>query len=91
MQAGTTQEHLVSEHGRGAQDPTAHQGNHSEAGPEQIGVAIFCCCPTCLTAFTGMCLRVSDERSVNLEDLDVDFILQHFNLCLFVNKGNKET
>ena len=29
--------------------------------------------------------------SVNLEELDVDFVLQHFNLCLFVNEGIKET
>ena len=38
----------------GAQDPTAHLGNHSEACPEQTGVTILCCCPTCLAAFTGM-------------------------------------
>jgi len=38
---------------RGAQDPTAHVGNHSEACPEQTGVAILCCCPVCLMAFTG--------------------------------------
>ena len=28
---------------------------------------------------------------VNLEDLDVDFGLQHFKLCLFVNEGDEET
>ena len=39
--------------GRGAQDPTAHVGNHSEAGPEQTGVAILCCYPVCLTLFTN--------------------------------------
>ena len=33
---------------------------------------------------------VSDKAS-NLEDLDVDFILQHFNRCLFVNEGNVDT
>ena len=27
---------------------------------------------------------------VNLEDLDVDFGLQHFKLCLFVNEGDKK-
>ena len=34
-------------------------GNHSEAGPEQTGVAILCCCPICLTAFMGMSESVS--------------------------------
>ena len=29
--------------------------------------------------------------SVNIEDLEVDFILQHFDLCLLVNKANEET
>ena len=29
--------------------------------------------------------------SFNLEDLDAEFVLQHFNLCLLVNKGNEET
>ena len=29
--------------------------------------------------------------SVNLEDLDVDFVLQHFILCLFVNEDDDET
>ena len=53
-QVGMTQEHLELYCGRGAQDPTAYLGNHSEAGPEQTGVAILCCCPTCLTAFMGM-------------------------------------
>ena len=28
---------------------------------------------------------------VNLEDLDVDFGLQYFKLCLFVNEGDEET
>ena len=28
---------------------------------------------------------------VNLEDLDVEFGLQHFKLCLFVNEGGEET
>ena len=28
---------------------------------------------------------------VNLEDLDVDFGLQHFKLCLIVNEGDEET
>ena len=53
-QAGTTQEHLAWDCARGAEDPTAHLGNHSEAGPEQTGVVILCCCPTYLTAFMGM-------------------------------------
>ena len=39
---------------RGAQDPKAHLGNHSETGREQTGVAILCYCPTCVTAFMGM-------------------------------------
>ena len=29
--------------------------------------------------------------TVNGEDLDVDFRLQHFKLRLFVNEGNEET
>ena len=29
--------------------------------------------------------------SVNLEELDVDFVLQHFNLCLFVKESIKDT
>lgn len=41
-QEGTTQEHLASDCGRGAQDSTAHLGNHSIAGPEQTGVVILC-------------------------------------------------
>ena len=28
--------------------------------------------------------------SVNLEHLNVDVVLQHFNLWLFVNKGDEE-
>ena len=31
------------------------------------------------------------KTSVNLEDLDVDFVLQHFILCLFVNEDDDET
>ena len=33
----------------------------------------------------------SFKMSVNLEDLDVDFVLQHFILCLFVNEDDDET
>ena len=29
--------------------------------------------------------------SINLEDLDFDFVLQHFKLCLFVNEGDEIT
>lgn len=29
--------------------------------------------------------------SVNLEELDVDFVLQHFILCLFVKEDDDET
>ena len=31
------------------------------------------------------------KTSVNLEDWDVDFVLQHFKLCAFVNEGDQET
>ena len=30
--------------------------------------------------------KLSYMTSVNLKDLDVDFVLQHFKLCLFVNE-----
>ena len=36
-------------------------------------------------------LKLSYKTSINLEDLDFDFVLQHFKLCLFVNEGNEET
>ena len=36
-------------------------------------------------------LKLSYKTSINLEDLDFDFVLQHFKLCLFVNKGDEET
>ena len=36
-------------------------------------------------------LKLSYKTSINLEDLDSDFVLQHFKLCLFVNEGNEET
>ena len=32
-------------------------------------------------------LKLSYKTSINLEDLDFDFVLQHFKLCLFVNEG----
>ena len=35
--------------------------------------------------------RESYKKSFNLEDLIVDFLVQHFNLCYFVNKANEET
>ena len=35
--------------------------------------------------------KYSYKTPVNLEDLDVDFGLQHFKLCLFVNEGGEET
>ena len=31
------------------------------------------------------------QQPVNLEDLAVDFGLQHFTLCLLVNEGDEET
>ena len=36
-------------------------------------------------------LKLSYKTSINLEDLDFDFVLPHFKLCLFVNEGDKET
>ena len=36
-------------------------------------------------------LRLSYKTPVNLVDLDVDFGLQHFKLCLFVTEGDEET
>ena len=36
-------------------------------------------------------LRYNYKTSINLEDLDFDFVLQHFKLCLFVNEGDEET
>ena len=35
--------------------------------------------------------KLSYKTPVILEDLDVDFGLQHFKLCLFVNEGDEET
>ena len=35
-------------------------------------------------------LKLSFKMSINLEDLDFDFVLQHFKLCLFVNEGDEE-
>ena len=35
-------------------------------------------------------LKLSYKTSINLEDLDFDFVLQHFKLCLFVNEGDEE-
>ena len=31
------------------------------------------------------------KTPANLKDLDVDFGLERFKLCLFVNKGDEET
>ena len=36
-------------------------------------------------------LKLSYKTSINLEDLDFDFVLQHFKLCSFVNEGYEET
>ena len=36
-------------------------------------------------------LKLSQKTSINLEDLDFDFVLQHFKLCIFVNEGDEET
>ena len=49
--------------------------------------------------FTALNLFISKKKkglkkvmtSFNLEDLDADFVLQHFGLCLPVNKGDEET
>ena len=35
-------------------------------------------------------LKLSYKTSINLEDLDADFGLQHFKLCLFVNEDDHE-
>ena len=35
--------------------------------------------------------KKSYKMPVNHEDLDVDFGLQYFKLCLFVNEGDEET
>ena len=36
-------------------------------------------------------LKLSCKTSINPEDLDFDFVFQHFKLCLFVNEGDEET
>ena len=36
-------------------------------------------------------MKLSYKTSINLEDLDFDFVLQHFKICLFVNEGDEET
>ena len=36
-------------------------------------------------------LKISYKTSINLEDLDFDFVLAHFKLCLSVNEGDEET
>ena len=36
-------------------------------------------------------LKLSCKTSINFEDLDIDFVLQHFKLCLFVNESDEET
>ena len=36
-------------------------------------------------------LKLSYKTSINLEDLDFDFALPHFKLCVFVNEGDEET
>ena len=41
--------------------------------------------------YLGKRLKLSYKMSINLEDLDFDFVLQHFKLCLFVNEGDEET
>ena len=48
---------------------------------------------TALNFFISKKKRVkkSYKTSFNLEDLDADFVLQHFDLCLPVNKGDEET
>ena len=45
-----------------------------------------------LNHFTsGKRLKWGYKTSINLEDLDFDFVPQHFKLCLFVNEGDEET
>ena len=36
-------------------------------------------------------LKLSYTTSINFDDLDFDFVLQHFKLCLFVNEGDEES
>ena len=36
-------------------------------------------------------LKLSYKTSINHEDLDFDFVLQHFKLCFFVNESDEET
>ena len=36
-------------------------------------------------------LKLSYKTSINLEDLNFDFVLEHCKLCLFVNEGDEET
>ena len=42
--------------------------------------------------FRALNLCTSEKKtSINLEDLDFDFVLQHLKLCLFVNEGDEKT
>ena len=36
-------------------------------------------------------LKLCYKTSINHEDLDFNFALQHFKPCLFVNEGDEET
>ena len=45
-----------------------------------------------ISHFGALRLKLSYKTSINLKDLDFDFVLQRFKLvCLFVNEGDKET
>ena len=45
-----------------------------------------------LNLFTsGKRLKLSFMTSINLQDLDFDFVPQHFKLCIFVNECDEET
>ena len=44
-----------------------------------------------LNLFTSEKCLNKGKDACQPEDLDVDFSLQHFKLCLFVNDGDEET
>ena len=46
---------------------------------------------TCKSLHLEKRFQESFKMSVNHENLDVDFVLQHFILCLFVKEDDDET
>ena len=50
-----------------------------------------CSFPSSKSLYLRKMLKLSYKTSINLEDLNFDFVLQHFKLCLFVNEGDEET